>query len=77
MRRNRNAKIVATPGPASSTSERIRDLFETGADVFRLDCSHRTAKGLEDRIIAEVEQSAHCRVVIDANLRVARCYSIH
>lgn len=36
MRRQRNAKIVATLGPASSSPEMIRGLFEAGADVFRL-----------------------------------------
>ena len=40
MRRHRNAKIVATLGPASSTAEVIRALFEAGADVFRLNLSH-------------------------------------
>ncbi|MBL8473931.1 MAG: pyruvate kinase [Rhodocyclaceae bacterium] len=34
------AKIVATVGPASSTPERLRALFEAGADVFRLNFSH-------------------------------------
>ncbi len=42
MRRNRNAKIVATLGPASSSPETIRRLFEAGADVFRLNFSHGT-----------------------------------
>jgi pyruvate kinase len=42
MRRYRNAKIVATLGPASSSPELIRDLFEAGADVFRLNFSHGT-----------------------------------
>lgn len=40
MRRQRNAKIVATLGPASSTPDRIRELFLAGADVFRLNFSH-------------------------------------
>ncbi|WP_439813569.1 pyruvate kinase [Zavarzinia sp. CC-PAN008] len=40
MRRRRNTKIVATLGPASSTPEMIRALFEAGADVFRLNMSH-------------------------------------
>ena len=34
MRRHRNVKIVATLGPASSTQEMIRALFDAGADVF-------------------------------------------
>src|SRR4051794_25948407 len=40
MRRKRHAKIVATLGPASSTPEMIRALFEAGADVFRFNFSH-------------------------------------
>ncbi|MGC2964326.1 pyruvate kinase [Paraburkholderia graminis] len=42
MRRNRNAKIVATLGPASTSRETIEALFHAGADVFRLNFSHGT-----------------------------------
>ncbi|HRP23502.1 pyruvate kinase [Thauera sp.] len=42
MQRKRNAKIVATLGPASSDAATIRALFEAGADVFRLNFSHGT-----------------------------------
>lgn len=42
MRRLRNAKIVATLGPASTAPEVIDALFEAGADVFRLNFSHGT-----------------------------------
>ncbi|MEQ9446865.1 MAG: pyruvate kinase, partial [Rhodospirillaceae bacterium] len=38
--RRRRAKIVATLGPASSTLETIADLYDAGADVFRLNFSH-------------------------------------
>ena len=38
--RERKAKIVATLGPASSTPETIRALYDAGADVFRLNFSH-------------------------------------
>jgi pyruvate kinase len=40
MRRQRQAKIVATLGPASATPAVIRALFDAGADVFRLNFSH-------------------------------------
>ena len=40
MRRNKNAKIIATLGPASDDRATIEALFEAGADVFRLNFSH-------------------------------------
>ena len=40
MYKQRNAKIVATLGPASSDKATIRALFDAGADVFRLNFSH-------------------------------------
>lgn len=40
MRRTRNAKIVATLGPASSSPAVVRALFMAGVDVFRLNFSH-------------------------------------
>ena len=42
MRRQRNAKIVATLGPASSAPAMIESLFRSGVDVFRLNFSHGT-----------------------------------
>lgn len=42
MARNRRAKIVATLGPASSSPEMIRKLFDAGVDMFRLNFSHGT-----------------------------------
>ena len=52
MRRQRFTKIVATLGPATSTTERLRALFEAGADVFRLNFSH----GVPDDHRKRVEQ---------------------
>lgn len=40
MRRQRQAKIVATLGPATSSRDTITALFQAGADVFRLNMSH-------------------------------------
>jgi pyruvate kinase len=42
MRRQRSAKIVATLGPASSSSAMLRALFDAGVDVFRCNFSHGT-----------------------------------
>ncbi|MDC7675921.1 pyruvate kinase [Asticcacaulis machinosus] len=38
--RRRRTKIVATLGPASSNAEMLQQLFQAGADVFRLNFSH-------------------------------------
>jgi pyruvate kinase len=43
LHRSRNAKIVATLGPASSSPAILRDLFLAGVDVFRLNFSHGSA----------------------------------
>ena len=60
MRRQRRARILATLGPASSTPERIRELFEAGADVFRLNFSHGTQADHAERlkIIRDLEKES-------------------
>jgi pyruvate kinase len=50
MRRNRNAKIIATLGPASADRETIEALFRAGADVFRLNFSHGTHEDHKQRL---------------------------
>src|SRR5260370_28049525 len=50
MRRARFTKIVATLAPASSSPERLRTLFEAGADVFRLNFSHGTQDDHKQRV---------------------------
>jgi pyruvate kinase len=52
MHRERNVKIVATLGPASSSPDRIRALVEAGADVFRLNFSHGSHDDHLARILA-------------------------
>ena len=58
MRRQRHAKIVATLGPASASTEMIRSLFLAGVDVFRLNFSHGTHEQHRERLaqIRAVEQ---------------------
>ena len=52
MRRQRSTKIVATLGPASSSPELIRALWQAGADVFRLNFSHGSHADHQARIEA-------------------------
>ena len=40
MHRSRKTKILATLGPSSTGPDTIRALFESGADVFRINMSH-------------------------------------
>jgi pyruvate kinase len=79
MRRHRSAKIVATLGPASSTKERIRELADAGADVFRFNFSHGSHADHAARfqIVREVEaeRGRPIGVILDLQgpkLRVAR-----
>lgn len=71
MRRNRNVKIVATLGPASSDKPMIRDLFNAGADVFRLNMSHGSHEeaAARHRIIREVEHEMQRPICILADLQ--------
>ncbi|MEL6168403.1 MAG: pyruvate kinase [Pseudomonadota bacterium] len=71
MRRNRNIKIVATLGPSSSDYETIRELFECGADVFRLNMSHGSHNeiGERHRIIRQIEKDLERPIAILADLQ--------
>ncbi len=71
MKRQRNTKIVATLGPASSDHEMIRKLHESGADVFRLNMSHGSHEEIRERhrIIREVEKELDSTIGILADLQ--------
>ena len=60
MRRRRKTKILATLGPASSTPQAIRALFEAGADAFRINMSHTSHEklGLLHKAVRDLEQLA-------------------
>ena len=71
MRRNRNVKIVATLGPASSEKQVVEELFKEGVDVFRLNLSHGTHEEIRNRyrIIREVEKKFERPISILADLQ--------
>jgi pyruvate kinase len=71
MRRSRHAKIVATLGPASSSPEMIRALFEAGADVFRFNFSHGSHEEHQKRydIVRAIEQETGRPIAVLADLQ--------
>lgn len=71
MRRTRNAKIVATLGPASSSKDTVRQLFLAGVDVFRLNFSHGSADDHRARFatLRELEQETGRPIGILADLQ--------
>jgi len=71
MRRQRKAKILATLGPSSSSASQIRELFDAGADVFRLNFSHGTHEDHRARYFAirELERQLGRPIGILADLQ--------
>ncbi|HAT30434.1 MAG TPA: pyruvate kinase [Janthinobacterium sp.] len=71
MRRLRQAKIVATLGPASSDRATILALFEAGADVFRFNFSHGSHADHQERynIVREIERAVGRPIAVLADLQ--------
>ncbi|MCI4664831.1 MAG: pyruvate kinase [Neomegalonema sp.] len=71
MRRNRNVKILATLGPASSTPEQIKTLFHAGADIFRINMSHGSHEDAAARhaAVRAVEEEVGRPIAILADLQ--------
>lgn len=71
MRRRRRTKILATLGPASSSPEMIRKLFDAGADVFRINMSHTEHSALKELVdaIRSVEREVGRPIGILADLQ--------
>lgn len=71
MRRERNARIIATLGPATSSAETIQALFEAGADVFRFNFSHGTHADHKARydIVRDIERKLGRPIAILADLQ--------
>jgi pyruvate kinase len=57
MRRRRKIKILATLGPSSNTQETIEQLFQAGADLFRINMSHTSHEAMRALVgtIREIE----------------------
>ena len=71
MRRNRNVKILATLGPASSTPEQVKALYNAGADIFRINMSHGSHDDAAARhaAIRQVEEEVGRPIAILADLQ--------
>ena len=71
FKRNRQTKIVATLGPASTSSDEIKALFLAGADVFRLNFSHGAQEDHAERIqtIRQLEKEFRRPIAILADLQ--------
>lgn len=71
MKRERRARIVATLGPASSSPEMIRKLFDAGVDVFRLNFSHGSHDDHRERyeVIRSVEKEVGQPIAILQDLQ--------
>ncbi len=57
MKIKKKTKIVATIGPASDTTSKIRDMIKSGVDVFRFNTKHSTTEWHNERI-KRVQDSA-------------------
>lgn len=70
-RRLSQTKIVATLGPSSSTKEKLRALFDAGADVFRLNFSHGVLEDHKKRfaLIRELEKDVGYPIAVIADLQ--------
>lgn len=71
IRRYRQTKIVATLGPASNSAEKIKELFETGVDLFRVNFSHGDHATHEKTIstIRDVEKQCNRPIGVLADLQ--------
>ncbi|MEM7290644.1 MAG: pyruvate kinase, partial [Pseudomonadota bacterium] len=71
MHRSRRTKILATLGPASNTKATIAELFEAGADVFRINMSHTPHDAMRElvSIIREIEKDHNHPIGILADLQ--------
>jgi len=69
MRRQRRVKIIATLGPASADQTAVEQLFEAGADVFRINMSHANPEQMREHVqmirAVERQQDRPIAVMVD------------
>jgi pyruvate kinase len=68
---NRRTKIVATLGPASSSTDKLKELVDAGVNVFRLNFSHGNSEEKKELIsnIREISKNAEKAVAILGDLQ--------
>ena len=71
LKRNRKSKIISTIGPATSNKKIIKQLFISGADIFRLNFSHGSIEEHRDNynLIREAEKEVGRPICILADLQ--------
>ena len=71
MHRKRRTKILATLGPASSSKQKITELFSAGADLFRINMSHSSHQLLNELVatLRDVEREVGRPIGILADLQ--------
>lgn len=69
MRRQRRTKVIATLGPASGDRVTISQLFQAGADVFRINMSHTTPERMRELVAmiraVEAEYNRPIGILVD------------
>ncbi|MFL5768249.1 MAG: pyruvate kinase, partial [Actinomycetota bacterium] len=67
---SRRAKLVCTVGPATATTERLRELLDAGADVVRVNFSHGTPQdhARSVALVREAERDCGRDIAVMADL---------
>ena len=71
MKRNRKSKILSTLGPVTSDKNIIKELFVSGADIFRLNFSHGSIEEHRNNynLIRDVEKEVGRPICVLADLQ--------
>ena len=64
MKNNKKTKIIATIGPASDSPEKIRQLIDSGVDIFRFNTKHSTTEWHNERIKRVQKEAKKAKKII-------------